>query len=461
MNGNRLTRAARKAGQQPSAAPGTGWPSRTVLHVCGPAAGGIRTHVLALLQGLNHLGYEPLLACPPSFQVPERRDSGGFVPRVYRVPLGGGFSYLADGRAASRLARLIMETRPALLHLHGLKAGAVGHRALGITGGRAPATVLTVHGLPACTGYRGLGPLLGRLAGEAAGRLAASFDRVIMVSQGLAADWSALNPDFPPTLVIPNGIDPAFGEGLPGKEDARSALDLPRGFPVVAVLSRLAVQKGLFDLLEAAALVHRLKPGIRFLLAGEGPEAGKLERRCAGLGLDDVVFFKGYQPSKLVLAAADLLVLPSHSEGLPLAALEALAAGVPVVASAVGGIPEVIRHRETGWLVAPRKPGELAEAVLEALSNREEGARRSEAGRQLVKRLYNLPSMIAATAGIYGALLGDRGLGTIDAGTLGDGDGGTGTGNGDSDARSPGIGVPGAGTPGKKEADGDQEADGD
>ena len=128
-------------------------------------------------------------------------------------------------------------------------------------------------------------------------------------------------------------------------------------------LARMVPIKGLGDLLEAAAMLRRREPRPVFLLAGDGPLRASLEARAAGLRLDGMVRFLGFtSESADILASLDVFVLPSLDEGVPLALLEALALGKPVVATAVGGPAELLRHRFDAFLVRPGAPAELAEA---------------------------------------------------------------------------------------------------
>jgi glycosyltransferase involved in cell wall biosynthesis len=155
-------------------------------------------------------------------------------------------------------------------------------------------------------------------------------------------------------------------------------------------VGRLRIRKGLEILLDALAL---LEPGMaaRLLVAGEGEHRSAVERRVGELGLGDRVVFLGRASGarvRALLAGAAALVVPSIYEGMPLVVLEAMEAGIPVVASRVSGIPEVVVDGTTGWLVAPENPAALADALQEALAQPEERRRRGAAGRERVARLY-------------------------------------------------------------------------
>jgi glycosyltransferase involved in cell wall biosynthesis len=177
--------------------------------------------------------------------------------------------------------------------------------------------------------------------------------------------------------------------------------------PVVLTVARLDQQKGVEYLVEAAALV----PGATFLVAGEGPERGRLERRAAELGLDTRVLFLGHrQDIPDLLAACDVFVLPSLFEGLALSILEAMAAGKPVIATAIEGTSEVIRDGENGLLIPPTDPTALASAVRQILGDPVRAQRLAAAGRARVQREFSTEILIERTMGVYSELLAAREL---------------------------------------------------
>ena len=163
------------------------------------------------------------------------------------------------------------------------------------------------------------------------------------------------------------------------------------------------------QLVEAFPQVLEAVPGAGLVLVGGGPDTDELIARVAELGLADAVHFAGRQLNPAAyLAAADLVVLPSRREGLPLSALEALALERAVVATAVGGTPDVVRPGETGWLVPPEQPGALATAIVEALLDPAECARRARRGRELVERSYSTEVMIDRIERLYDEVAGKR-----------------------------------------------------
>jgi len=174
---------------------------------------------------------------------------------------------------------------------------------------------------------------------------------------------------------------------------------------VVVAAGRLSPEKGFAVLIEAAASVLAADPGAGVVIFGEGVLREQLEQLVRARGLDGRVVLPGFRDDlDALLAAADVVTLPSFTEGLPNVALEASAAGVPVVATAVGGTPEVVADGETGYLVPPRRPDELATRLLHLLRN--EGLRTAlgNAGRARMQRLFTFDAQAAAYLDLFARL---------------------------------------------------------
>lgn len=240
--------------------------------------------------------------------------------------------------------------------------------------------------------------LLGQITARAA-------DRVLAPSAATAAE---IRRDYrvDEVGVIPNvtggwAVEPAGeAEGEPG---------------YLLFVGRLRIRKGVEVLLEALRELRGRFPSAALRIAGDGEHRRRLERRVAELGLGPAVSFLGSRDAaqvRTLLAGAAALVVPSIYEGMPLVVLEAMAAGVPVVASRVSGIPEVVvdgSDRGTGWLVPPEDPGALAGALAEVLADPAEARRRGEAGRRRAEELYR-PGVAAAR---WRAAVGKQGFGGV------------------------------------------------
>ena len=169
----------------------------------------------------------------------------------------------------------------------------------------------------------------------------------------------------------------------------RAQLGITPDAQVILSVGRLSKEKGHAELLRALAVIRYTKPDtpIRLVLVGDGPESDRLKALCSELNLQEVVIFSGQQSDvRPFYAIADIFVLPSHSEGSPNVLLEAMEANVPVIATAVGGIPEMIAHEETGLLTPLKDEPALSQALLRMLDDRELRSRLTEAARHVVLR---------------------------------------------------------------------------
>lgn len=238
------------------------------------------------------------------------------------------------------------------------------------------------------------------------GRLTARLvDRVVAPSRATARE---LTEDYGirPPVVIPNGIAPG-SYPLPAPDPAVTGRT--RGSPVVLFAGRLRTRKAVAVLLEAFPRLRAEHPEAVLVLLGDGEQRPALEARARRLGIAEAVRFAGAQPRDAMgdwLAAADLFCLPSIYEGFPLAILEAMAAGLPVVATAVAGVPEAVVDRVTGRVVPAEDAAALARALSELAADPEGARRMGEAGRRRVETAYAIPRIAAAYLELWSGLLG-------------------------------------------------------
>ena len=229
-------------------------------------------------------------------------------------------------------------------------------------------------------------------------------DRARMVADvGMPADR---------VVLIHNGI--AEPEG--GNENAvRRELELAPGAPVLLQTATLRPQKAVEVMIGAMAPLRRVHPDVRLLVAGQG-DVDRLQGLAAAEGVADAVSLLGPRRDVTdLLAAANVGVLSSDFEGMPLAVLEYMAAGLPVVATGVGGLPEIVREGETGFLVAPRDPAALAERIGRLLADPALAREMGERGRRRQQEQFSSEAMVAAVTGLYERLLTAKGVSVPEA----------------------------------------------
>lgn len=338
-----------------------------MLHVDSerPWRGG-EQQVLLLMRRQRAAGDEPHLAAPADSAIHARARAEGFP--VHSVPMRGTW----DLASAFALAGLHRALRPHVVHWHAARAHALGAVAARIAPG-------PVRALSRRVDFPVRGSVGSRLL------YADPADVILAISGGVrdALVRSGVSPDR--IRLVPSGIDLGAFMVPYDRAALRASLGVAPNVVLVLQVAALAPHKSQTDLLKAAALLRGRAPSIRIWIAGEGLLRDSLEREHGSLVLGDFVRFLGFRSDVPdLLRAADLFCLSSHLEGMGTSILDAMAAGLPVVATRVGGIPEVVADGETGLLVPAREPGALAEA-LAALAG--DPARRDAMGKQARQRV--------------------------------------------------------------------------
>jgi glycosyltransferase involved in cell wall biosynthesis len=383
-----------------------------VLHLITKSNwGGAQRCVFDLAQDTRGAGIDVAVALGGDGPLAARLRDVGI--RVIPIPsLGRDIAARGDLAAARDIWRILGEERPDVLHLHSSKAGGIG--ALLGRLRRIPAIVFTAHGWAFNESRPEWQRLLIRALHVATVLLA---HRTIAVAAAIPRQlgWgSILGRRF---TVIRNGTD--FGEPL-GREAARAALaeskpELAAALaasgdaPAIVAVAELHRIKGLDTLIEATADLSRRNPELDFSVSilGEGEARADLERLIAERDQGDRVRLAGFtRDASRLLPAFDIFAMPSRSEALPLALIEAGAAGLPCIASRVGGIPEVIANQETGLLVSPERPRELAEALRRLIEDAPLRARFGASLRERVRAEFSRERMSTATVALYRRLTG-------------------------------------------------------
>ena len=228
-------------------------------------------------------------------------------------------------------------------------------------------------------------------------------ERIIAVSTPIRRRLSERDHVHPDLItIVPNAVasapEPPPDSPLPAEL---------RGRPLVGVIARLQPEKGVANFLKAAARVAPLFPEAHFVIAGDGPLRQKLVALAEDLGLGDRIRFFGFRSdASALMKSLDVLVVPSLTEGSPLVTLEAMAAGTPVVASAVGGIPDQVRHGKEGLLVPPGDTSAIADAILDLLRDPDRARRLGEAGRRRAASEFGHAAMVRRIESVYREVLG-------------------------------------------------------
>lgn len=364
----------------------------TVLHLAetgGP--GGAERMLVSLVERLDPTRYRSIVCLPRNGWLRCQLDQRGF--ETILLPQRG----IVDRRWLFRLMRLIKERHVSLMHAHEFTMNTYGTLVSLLT--KTP-LVGTVHGKNYYS-ERWRRRLAYRWVAKCAVMVAVSEDlkRFLCSRVGLGATE---------VLTLHNGIDVNAFEPCNGSGKAiRGELGLS-DHPVIGTIGNLYSVKGHRYLLEAAALVTEAIPNATFLIVGRGSLLSELQQTARSLGIERRVLFLGYrQDIPTLLQAMDVFVLPSLSEGLPLSLLEAMAAEKPVVATDVGGIPEVIDDGETGLLVASGDAEALAQRILSLLTNAPLARRLGWDARLRVEQRFSISSMVRAYEKLYAECLGD------------------------------------------------------
>lgn len=370
-----------------------------------------KTRVLWLIKGLGAGGAEQLLvnSLPHldrsrfeyhvAYILPWKDDNVPFF-KAHDVPvhcLGGGNA--ADLRVVARLRRLLAELRIDILDAHLPYSGIVGRVAARRAG--TPVVIYTEHSLAVQRQLAGF-----HFVSFVANTLTYGMnDLVLSVSRDTFRDVSRFTVGRVPVRLVYNGI-PLHSFDRGAIEADRAALGVPEHHKVVGHVATFTPKKRQFDLLEAAKLVIDEDPDVTFVLVGKGALRAELESRAAELGIGGHVVFPGFVPDlRAALACFDVFALSSLYEGLPTVAIEAMALGVPVVATWVGGTPEIVNQDHDGILVPPRNPPALARGLLRLLGDDGLRAEMSTRAQQSVRSKFDIRRRVDEVEAIYDELL--------------------------------------------------------
>jgi glycosyltransferase involved in cell wall biosynthesis len=354
---------------------------------------------MQLARGLRQRGLEVAAICEPRADTDllrkGLREAGAEVHE-----LGGRTAAGSISRRIGALVDVLKRYPGCVVHMHygGYGGGELVQLAARLSGARA--VVRTEH-VPPVPPITRKGRLLVRLRDR-------FLAKVICVSeQNRQEHLAALGRSAEQVMVVHNGVDLAtFSPSVSGAGVAEEFGFAPDA-PIVGTIARLVERrKGLNYFIDMAAQIHIVRPDVRFLLVGEGELRPELEAQANALGLQDVLVFTGARRDVARLYAAfSVFAMPSLYEGCQYSLLEAMAMARPVVSTAAGVAPIVIRDGETGLMVPFEDAAALARGVLELVGDRERAARLGEAGRQVIVERFSLDAMVDELVGVYRAAL--------------------------------------------------------
>jgi glycosyltransferase involved in cell wall biosynthesis len=344
---------------------------------------GGQNQVLVTVMGLRALGHRTTLIAHPTGPLRERVDQG-----LDLIPLAP--SNEMDLTAAWRLSRLLKRLKPEIVHAHDPHGVAMAALALSMSTELSKPPLVAARRVDFHLKKNSLSRWKYR-----------QVDCFICVSKAIRSMLISDGVAPARTVVVNEGIDLERVDAAPPAK-LHEELWLPRHAPIVGNVAALVPHKGQRYLIDAAALVIRQMPDARFVIAGEGELRGALERQIRDRKLEKHVYLLGFRPDVLSLHKIfDVFVMSSVTEGLGTSLLDAMACGKPVVATAAGGIPEVVEDGLTGLLVPTRDPETMAAAVVRLLNNAGLRRQMGEAALLSARERFSVERMVLDTLRVY------------------------------------------------------------
>jgi glycosyltransferase involved in cell wall biosynthesis len=350
---------------------------------------GGQNQVLLTVNGLREIGHRAALVAHPDGELRRRAAEGlELIPLAPRSEM--------DLSAGWRLARVVKRLQPEIVHAHDAHAVAMASLALslGASASHVPALVAARR-----VDFHLRGNSFSRWKHRQVDCFIAASEAIrrMLVADGVSPDR---------TVTVHEGIDVDHVRAAP-PVDVHAALWLPHHAPVVGNVAALVPHKGQRHLIEAARLVIRQMPDVRFVIFGEGELRDALERQVREYRLEKHVLLPGFRADVLgCMKSFDVFVMSSVTEGLGTALLDAMACARPIVATRAGGIPEVVEDGVTGTLVPPRDHAAMAQAILALLGDEATRQQMGEAGLARVNARFTVERMVAQTAAVYARVAG-------------------------------------------------------
>ena len=348
---------------------------------------GGQNQVLLTVLGLRSAGHRAMLVAHAAGELRQRAEEGlELIPIAPKTEM--------DLSAAWKLARIIGQLRPDVIHAHDPHGVAMAALALSMSTRPQKPPVVAARRVDFHLKANALSRWKYR-----------QVDCFICASDAIRRMLVADGVPESRAVTVHEGIDLGRVDAAPAA-DLHGEFWLPHHAPIVGNVAALVPHKGQRHLIDAAAIVVRALPDVRFFIAGEGELRASLERQVRDRHLEKHVFLIGFRPDVLsVHKAFDLFVMSSLTEGLGTSLLDAMACGKAIVATRTGGIPEVVVHGETGLLVPPRDHEALAAAVIALLADGPRRRAMGDAGRARARERFSAERMVQDTLTIYERLV--------------------------------------------------------
>ncbi|MEW5755405.1 MAG: glycosyltransferase [Pseudomonadota bacterium] len=356
-----------------------------ILHVeAGQHLYGGALQVFYLLRGLKARGVENILVCPRGSAIAQACQG---IATVHEVALRGDLDLLF----IPRLRRIIKQARPDLVHLHSRRgADTLGGIAARLSGAK-------------CIVSRRVdnpeSPFIARLKYRI-------YDHVVTISEGIRAVLLAEGVPAARVTCVHSAVDKDKFDRPCEREWFAAEFDLAPNTRALAVIAQLIPRKGHRHLLAILPEVLRQHPDVRVLFFGKGPLADELRQAIVQVGVQDQVRLAGFRDDlERVLPCLYGVVHPADMEGLGVSLLQAAAAGVPIIGTQAGGIPEIVRDGVNGYLIPPQSPEALRVALLKLLADEADAQRMGRAGQAIVTAEFSIQAMVAGNLRVYERLL--------------------------------------------------------
>lgn len=371
-----------------------------ILHIYqNSKVGGVQQQLLSLLKAYNREVFNPIFCClGPKEEVGKEIENLG----IDFIALNRKRYHRFSLKIIINLYRLMKKKHIHVVRTHKYRASLYGRIAAWLAG--VPVIITSVHG-----NYRKDLRLERRIANKIMSKIT---DKIVAVSESIKKDivkHDKINPSK--IVVIHNGVDILRFNPENIFLNVRGELSINDNDVVVGFVGRLVPAKGLQYLIEAISIIQLKVENIKLLIVGEGSLIYSLKNKARELGIKESVIFTGKRRDiPEVLSCIDIFVMPSVAEGLPNSLLEAMAMGKPIVATTVGGIPEIIENEINGLIISPEDPESLASAIKFFIGNKGLAEKLGQAAKEFVLRKYSIKAIAVQWECLYKSLLKEKGF---------------------------------------------------